>query len=206
MEILAGAQVAQKMHGRRAERIMPRIQPRTSLLDVDPQALILRAPRDQLLPIAGGQQHAVAIEDIAARNLARQELMRGLCCARFTPSSSNTRASRARYSRSCAILVARRERNQHHRTRPPAPRRPSAAVRGTSAWPSPTEPRPSGSGPIEIASSSAKMKKFASMAVFPELRNGDTTPESGSAPSTPAEISNISKASREASPSARKKA
>ena len=38
------------------------------------------------------------------------------------------------------------------------------------------------------------------MAVLPELRNGDTTPESGSTPSTPELISSISKAIRLASP------
>jgi hypothetical protein len=70
VEILAGAQVAQKMRGRRAERIMARVQARTSLIDVDPQRLILRAPVGQLLPVAGGQQHAVAVEDVAAGNLA----------------------------------------------------------------------------------------------------------------------------------------
>ena len=43
------------------------------------------------------------------------------------------------------------------------------------------------------------------MAVFPELRKGDTTPESGSTPSTPELISSISKAMRLDSPSARKK-
>ena len=43
------------------------------------------------------------------------------------------------------------------------------------------------------------------MAVLPELRNGETTPESGSAPSTPELISSISKAIRLARPSARKK-
>ena len=43
------------------------------------------------------------------------------------------------------------------------------------------------------------------MAVFPELRNGDTTPESGSAPSTPAVMSSISQAMSVDSPVARKK-
>ncbi len=38
----------------------------------------------------------------------------------------------------------------------------------------------------------AKIRKFASIAVLPELRNGDTTPESGIAPRTPPEISSIS--------------
>ncbi len=35
-------------------------------------------------------------------------------------------------------------------------------------------------------------RKLASIAVLPELRNGETTPESGSAPSTPELISSIS--------------
>jgi hypothetical protein len=43
------------------------------------------------------------------------------------------------------------------------------------------------------------------MAVLPELRNGETTPESGSTPSTPELMSSISKAMRLDSPSARKK-
>ena len=57
----------------------------------------------------------------------------------------------------------------------------------------------------EMESSSAKTRKLASMAVLPELRNGDTTPESGSRPSTPELISSISKAMRLARPSPRKK-
>src|SRR5262245_44035566 len=43
------------------------------------------------------------------------------------------------------------------------------------------------------------------MAVLPELRKGETTPESGRTPNTPQVISTISDASREARPSDRKK-
>ena len=44
------------------------------------------------------------------------------------------------------------------------------------------------------------MRKFDSMAVLPELRKGETTPESGMAPSAPPEMSSISKAMSEPSP------
>ena len=43
-----------------------------------------------------------------------------------------------------------------------------------------------------MPSITAKIKKLASIAEFPELRNGETTPDSGMAPSTPPEISSIS--------------
>jgi hypothetical protein len=54
-----------------------------------------------------------------------------------------------------------------------------------------------------IPASSANTRKFATIAVFPELRNGETTPESGSAPSTPAVTSSISQAISMVSPVAR---
>src|ERR1022692_3130438 len=61
METLASAQVAQEMRGRRAERIMARVQARTSLVDGDPQGLILRA--EVLLWENGrGQLHSYAID------------------------------------------------------------------------------------------------------------------------------------------------
>ena len=56
----------------------------------------------------------------------------------------------------------------------------------------------------EIDARTANTRKFAIMAVFPELRNGDTTPDSGSAPNTPALISIISKAIKLPRPKARK--
>ena len=71
MKILAGAQIAEEMHGDRTEGIMARIEARAGTVDIDAQRLILRATGFQFLPIAGGEQHAVAIEDVAARDLAR---------------------------------------------------------------------------------------------------------------------------------------
>ena len=52
----------------------------------------------------------------------------------------------------------------------------------------------------------ANTKKLASIAVLPELRNGDTTPDSGITPSTPPVINNISNANRLAKPSAKNNA
>jgi hypothetical protein len=40
----------------------------------------------------------------------------------------------------------------------------------------------------------AKIAKLASIAVFPELRNGETTPERGIAPSAPPDMRSISSA------------
>src|ERR1022692_4275501 len=122
METLASAQVAQEMRGRRAERIMARVQARTSLVDGDPQGLILRAPQFELLPIAGGQQHAVAIEDVAAGDLAGDGVD-----ARIVLRARDIRGRASPGS-------ARRTKATPPRT-PPAPRRSSAAVRGTMCAP-----------------------------------------------------------------------
>src|ERR1017187_8649445 len=115
METLASAQVAQEMRGRRAERIMARVQARTSLVDGDPQGLILRAPLDQLLPVAGGQQHAVAIEDVAARDLVRDGVdarivLRALHAVVFEYARIASEIFAVVHH-----LVARGERKQHHR-------------------------------------------------------------------------------------------
>ena len=135
------------------------------------------------------------------RGISRaREFMRGLCCGRLTPSCSKECGIARQVVAVVGDLVARGERQQHQAARrPAAPAQRAQRLRNSVVRPVLAR------RPAEIESSSAKTRKFASMAVLPELRNGDTTPESGSTPSTPELISSISKAIRLASPSARKK-
>src|SRR5229473_4178206 len=72
MEILAGAPVAEKMRRKLAERIMTALDGRADRIKRNPQSFILRAAALQLLPVTGGQQDAVAIINIPARDFSRQ--------------------------------------------------------------------------------------------------------------------------------------
>ena len=122
------------------------------------------------------------------RGISRaSELIRGLCCGALDVVFFE----RVRVARQIVAvvqhLVAQREPQQDRAGARPAPTSGGpparAALRAGSASPI-----------LLIPASSANTRKFATIAVFPELRNGDTTPESGSAPSTPEVISSISQA------------
>ena len=113
------------------------------------------------------------------RGISRaSELMRGLCCGALDVVLFEGVGIARQVIAIVQHLVAQGESQQDDA----APRQHDfnrrSGPRSSSGWVA--------SSVLPMPASSANTRKFATMAVFPELRNGETTPESGSAPSTPA--------------------
>ena len=71
VEVLAGAQVADQVRGGGAERVVARFEAGAGAVERDAERFVLGAAALQVGPVAGGERDAVAVVDVAARDLAR---------------------------------------------------------------------------------------------------------------------------------------
>src|SRR5690242_16733925 len=85
VETLAGAKIAKQVKGGCAERIMPGITGRSDLIGRYTETLVFCAMTLDFSPVAGCQQNAIAVIDVAARNGSREQIQ-----ARITFGSLDT--------------------------------------------------------------------------------------------------------------------